>query len=91
MVIEKWRFWRHEKKKEEKRKSWIKQLKLILKKARYNRGTHQDSSYNSYQGAGSWKESEGWKSLSLQKTQQCTVRQATLTLSSSQICKETLV
>ena len=54
-------------KKEEKRKSWMKQLKLILKKARYNRGTHQDSSYNSYQGAGSWKESEGWKSLSLQK------------------------
>ena len=24
----------------------MKQLKLILKKARYNRGTHQDSSYN---------------------------------------------
>ena len=33
----------------------MKQLKLILKKARY-RGTHQGSSYNSYQaesGAGS--------------------------------------
>ena len=27
----------------------MKQLKLILKKARYNRGTHQGISYNSYQ------------------------------------------
>ena len=57
MVIEKWRFWRQEKKMK-KRKSWIKQLKLILKKAGYNRGTHQGSSYNSYQaksGTGSWK------------------------------------